>query len=89
MDLLFSVTVNGKIVTERDGLANNAVWAIVRDPDGSHWIGTEGGLCHYKNGKFRNYTTADGLPSNIVNCLMLDRDHNLWIGTEGGIGTKV
>jgi ligand-binding sensor domain-containing protein len=33
--------------TEKDGLSNNNVWAILEDKDGKIWMATSGGVCIY------------------------------------------
>jgi len=68
------------------GLPNEFARAILRDADGTMWIGTEGGLAVWRNGAIaRVITTRDGLPSNLVRALLRDRDGNLWIGTDSGL----
>jgi ligand-binding sensor domain-containing protein len=32
------------VITEKDGLAGNEVKAMVQEPDGTFWFGTENGL---------------------------------------------
>ena len=55
-----------------DGLANNIVRAIYRDPDGVMWFGTgsipndRGGVSRYDEKTFINFTTKDGLVHNTV-----------------------
>jgi signal transduction histidine kinase/ligand-binding sensor domain-containing protein len=68
-----------------DGLVDDVALAIHADADSSVWIGTLGGVSHYRNGAFTNYTTAAGLPSNQVHMVTRDRRGALWIGTEGGL----
>ncbi len=59
--------------------------ALLPDPDGSMWIGTNGGLVHLRNKLVRRYTSVEGLPSDIVNSLYQDRQGTVWVGTESGI----
>ncbi|MBI3414309.1 MAG: ATP-binding protein [Verrucomicrobia bacterium] len=79
---------NIRLPGERSG---NKVHAQYFARDGTHWIGTEAGLCEFKGGAFRVYTHADGLSAHVdglehddVRALQEDRDGNLWIGTFGG-----
>src|SRR6185295_5677386 len=51
---------------------------------GALWIGTEGGLSRFKDGKFTNYTTEQGLSHGYVREIYEDADGTLWIGTYGG-----
>ena len=74
-------------ITTREGLPNDLARALLRDPDGTLWIGTDGGgLVAWRNGAIvRTITTRDGLPSNLIRSLLRDRDGSLWIGTDGGL----
>ena len=67
-----------------DGLADNSVLAIYRDPDGVIWFGTWGGLSQYDEKSFVNLTTKDGLTHNNVRAIYRDKDGVLWFGTDGG-----
>ena len=77
-----------------DGLMNNAVLAIHREPDGVMWFGTGkplgsilegGGVSRYDGKEFLNLTTKDGLANNWVNAIHRGPDGILWFGTSGGI----
>ena len=64
------------------------VRAILRDNQGTVWIGTSDlnqGLHKLQDGNFTHYGSADGLASNNVHAVMQDRQGALWIGTEGGV----
>jgi diguanylate cyclase (GGDEF)-like protein len=60
---------------------------MLRDPDGTLWIGTDGGgLAAWRDGAIvRVITTNDGLPSNLIRSLQRDHNGSLWIGTDGGL----
>jgi len=49
------------------------------------WIGTDEGLCLWKDSKVTIYTTKDGLVNDVILSLFIDNSNNLWIGTEHGI----
>ncbi|MEI8005410.1 MAG: two-component regulator propeller domain-containing protein [Bacteroidota bacterium] len=70
--------------TDKNGLPNDFVQAILKDKDSSLWIGTRFGLCHLKNGVLKVYSTRDGLSYNDIRSLCFDREGRLWIGTNGG-----
>ncbi len=61
--------------TEKDGLPNNVVYAILEDELGNLWLSTNNGLSKYTQGKegspkrawFINYDVHDGLQSNEFN----------------------
>jgi signal transduction histidine kinase/ligand-binding sensor domain-containing protein/CheY-like chemotaxis protein/HPt (histidine-containing phosphotransfer) domain-containing protein len=72
-----------------DGLAQESVLAIVQDPDGFMWFGTQSGLSRYDGYRFTNYRNsvndARTLINNWVRVLYVDRKGRLWIGTDGGL----
>ena len=75
-----------RFYTTRDGLPDNRVQVLHIDRRGRLWLGTEGGLGLYEQGKFKAYTTKDGLSSNRIWALHEDEAGQVWIGTlEGGL----
>lgn len=71
--------------TTADGLASDfVVGGIYRSADGRIWIGTDGGLTVFSDGRFRSYTTAQGLSSKSVWPGVEDRDGNLWVASASG-----
>src|SRR4030095_4697387 len=61
--------------TERDGLAQNQVFAVHRGRDGAVWAGTlNRGVSRLKDGAFTTYSTADGLASNTVAAVLETAD---------------
>jgi len=71
--------------TTADGLASNFVFGgIHQSLDGRIWIGNDGGLTVFSDGRFRSYTTAQGLSSRSVWSAVEDRDGNLWLASATG-----
>jgi ligand-binding sensor domain-containing protein/serine phosphatase RsbU (regulator of sigma subunit) len=71
--------------TEKEGLSNNVVNAILEDKTGNLWFGTNGGgVCRYDGKSFTNFTEKEGLSNNVVNAILEDKTGNLWFGTRGG-----
>jgi signal transduction histidine kinase len=71
--------------TEKDGLPQASVFALLQTPDGYLWVGTDGGLARFDGVSFRTYGIATGsLRSNQVRALAVDARGDLWIGTKGG-----
>ncbi len=66
---------------------NSTVLALCETPDGTIWIGTNGGgLLSLKSGKFQRYQAPEHLPSNIITSLACDTaSSRLWIGTRKGL----
>jgi signal transduction histidine kinase/ligand-binding sensor domain-containing protein len=75
--------------TEKDGLAQNSVYTVHRNRDGSVWAGTlSGGVSHLENGKFKTYTTSDGLAANSVASIEEAPDGTMWFATSGGLSER-
>jgi signal transduction histidine kinase/ligand-binding sensor domain-containing protein/CheY-like chemotaxis protein len=74
-----------RILGPADGLPSGDVRALLLDPDGTLWLGTDGGgLIRYAGGVFTAWTTRNGLSNDLVRALYRDRSGSLWIGTWGG-----
>ncbi len=72
--------------TEAQGLAQNSVYAVNRNRDGSLWAGTlSGGVSQFSGGKFTNYTTRNGLVSNTIDAILESRDGTMWFATPNGL----
>jgi ligand-binding sensor domain-containing protein len=66
------------------GLPNNHIFALRADGD-KLWIGTEGGLACYQNGRFRRWTEADGLPWRVVSGIAVSpKTGDVWLALFGG-----
>jgi signal transduction histidine kinase/ligand-binding sensor domain-containing protein len=75
--------------TTADGLAGDAVYALLHDSRGFLWIGTTAGLSRFDGTELVDYDTADGLPSARVDWLFESRAGELWVGTEEGAARLV
>lgn len=76
---------------QSDGLTHSSIWCIVKDNQGTLWLGTYFGGVNYFNPEYEIYTRytyspteLQGLSNPIVGRTVEDKDGNLWIGTEGG-----
>ncbi len=59
---------------------------VLRDRDGTLWIGTEGsGLFHLIGGRVERLTTEQGLVNNFIRALVQAKDGSIWIGTDEGV----
>ena len=52
------------------------------DREGALWIGTNGGLARWADGKLQTLPVTDPLAHASVLSIMEDREGNLWVGTE-------
>jgi signal transduction histidine kinase/ligand-binding sensor domain-containing protein len=60
------------------------IQALLSDPDGCLWIGTNGGLARFVNGEVETLPVTDTLSSASILSLLEDREGDLWVGTETG-----
>ena len=78
-----------EVLTQEDGLVNNAVKGIVEDHNGRLWITTQNGLSvydpHLKT--FTNYSQADGLVSSQFywNSAVIASSGMIYLGSEAGL----
>ena len=69
-----------------NGLPNDRVESLLKDADGSLWIGTYGGGIAKKTGDaFEIIQLGENVNSKIITCLLNDREGNFWVGTWIGI----
>ena len=74
-----------KNYTVADGLANNVINKIVRDPRGFLWLCTNEGLSRFDGYSFRNFGTQQGLPHAVVNDLLVTSNGEYWVASNGGL----
>lgn len=74
-----------------DGLTHSSIWCIVKDQQGTLWLGTYFGGVNYFNPEYNIYTAyhyssveKKGLSNPVVGRIVEDKNGDLWIGTEGG-----
>ena len=72
-------------LSTQDGLLHNQVNAVIEDPKGAIWFGTNQGIAVYtddgKKPSFRYYTQLSNVISNQIRFFKKDRQGNIWIGT--------
>jgi ligand-binding sensor domain-containing protein/signal transduction histidine kinase len=74
--------------TQADGLAQNSVYSVYRNRDGTIWAGTvSAGVSRLKGGKFTNYSDSSGLPSNAINSIVESFDGTTWLATPSGLAS--
>lgn len=88
--------IHGSTVTtfsDKDGLAANAIQALLCDKSGNLWIGTTNGISRWDGHRFTNFGKSDGLNESTVQALASDREGDLWVGAGGALhrfgGTKI
>jgi signal transduction histidine kinase/CheY-like chemotaxis protein/ligand-binding sensor domain-containing protein/HPt (histidine-containing phosphotransfer) domain-containing protein len=66
------------------GLAATGIQALVQDPQGLIWVGTEEGVYRFDGRRFRRFAEAEGL-RGAVTVLLRGGDGGLWVGTDKGL----
>lgn len=78
-----------KTITEKDGLANNVVYAIIEDGKNHLWLSTNNGISRYNKitGDIKNFDVTDGLPSNEFNtgAFFIDEQNRIYLGSINGL----
>lgn len=70
----------------QSGLPDNYANVLEEYPEGTLWIGTDAGLCRFRDGKFENYSLKGlhVLRDNRVTVIQYDSLRNgLWVGSSG------
>jgi signal transduction histidine kinase/ligand-binding sensor domain-containing protein len=65
-------------------LPGSRIQALLLDRERNLWIGTNGGLARWVEGKPQRLPVTDPLATASVLALMEDREGNIWVGTETG-----
>ncbi len=77
------------LVTDRDGLPDEYLYAALPDTKGNLWLSSNHGIIKYNPvlNTFKNYTVEDGLQSNEFDshAFLLRKDGEMWFGGVNGI----
>jgi len=79
-----------KLIGSRQGLPSDATSAVLRDHEGSLWIGLYGGGLARWIGyrQWEAYTKADGLSNDVVWAIRRDPWGGLWVATDYGLNWR-
>jgi signal transduction histidine kinase len=80
--------VDGKVresYSALDGLAKGRVAYLQADPDGTLWVGAEGGLSRLKGGRITTLNRSGGLPCDSVDWMIKGDAGAVWVRTACGI----
>lgn len=68
---------------DKDGLPQNAVWAMTFDKKGYLWLGTEDGAAYYNGRVWKVVNLPNRTTSNYVLSMAATNDGSIWFGTYG------
>lgn len=68
--------------TTREGLPQDTVYCMIRDPGGYMWLGTHDGLVRFDGCQFKTFKIFKN--ANKITSLLVSSRGMLWIGSEGG-----
>jgi signal transduction histidine kinase/ligand-binding sensor domain-containing protein len=72
--------------TQANGLAQNSVYCVYENRDGTVWAGTlTGGATRIAGGHLTTYNTTNGLITNTVNSMIEGPDGAMWFATPSGV----
>ena len=75
-------------LTNRDGLSNSQVKAIMKDTNGYIWLGTQSGLNRFDGFRMKTFlysnSNENSLLNNSVDELQQDYNGNIWVHTSAG-----
>jgi ligand-binding sensor domain-containing protein/signal transduction histidine kinase/DNA-binding response OmpR family regulator len=76
---------DGKFTTagESEGLQGKVAWSITPRKSGGVWVGSDGGLSSYVDGRFQHIAGPHGHENIRVRAVLEDRHNALWAGTAG------
>jgi signal transduction histidine kinase len=78
--------LQASLYTRQNGLAQDAVYSIYREPDGTVWAGTlNAGVSRFRAGRWHTFTTKDGLPSNSISAITGKAAGKIFVGTPNGL----
>jgi signal transduction histidine kinase/ligand-binding sensor domain-containing protein len=84
VDPLLALRPSVRAYTERDGLPQGTIHAIVFDRQGFLWVGTQDGAARFNGRVWVRFDMPDRTVSNFVRAVLPTRDGSLWFGREEG-----
>ena len=85
-------TWRDSLLTERDGLPNQYIYAVVPDKKGNLWLSSNQGIIKYMpdqpiGQQFKQYTTRNGLSSNEYSpgAALMSSTGEIWFGSTHGV----
>lgn len=73
-----------QVHTSREGLPQNTISALAKDPEGRLWAATQDGLAVWNGRTWRVFNLPDRQVSNFLRCLWVAADGGIWVGRQDG-----
>ena len=84
--LLQGDAIQASTYSRKNGLAQDAVYSVHRERDGTVWAGTlNQGLSRFRSGSWHRFTVTDGLPSNTITAITGNAEGQIFVGTPSGL----
>ena len=81
-------SLRARTYVQDNGLAENKVYSVHRDRDGTIWAGTvSAGVSRLRGDAFTTFSEANGLPSNTIASIVEGYDGTTWFATPGGLAS--
>lgn len=78
--------ISTRTYTQKDGLAENGIFAVHQSSDGAVWAATlNRGVSKYSDGRFVTYSTANGMTSDTIASMDEGPDGTMWFATPNGL----
>src|SRR5205823_13838661 len=76
-----------RVINSNNGLTSDAVCCVLRDHEGSLWLGTRGSGIQRWLGfeQWESWTKSDGLSNHVVWALRKDDRGRMWVGSNYGL----
>jgi PAS domain S-box-containing protein len=74
-----------RVFTTDDGIPTPVVNNTYEDHDGSIWLATPEGACHYDGIRFTTMKQPDGMKNNFIHAISRGPDGDMWFGTLNGL----
>src|SRR6185295_1241324 len=74
-----------KSFSTNEGVPAGTIFALLEDHAGHIWIGGDGGLGKFDDGRFRTISSSTGFPARSVYGLIQDDGGSWWITSDVGV----
>jgi len=71
--------------TTKEGLGGQYIFALVTDPEGRVWAGTNGGASWFDGTRWQTINQSKGLPDDNIFSIYFDKSGRRWFGSAVGL----